>query len=152
MTKCNFEEYCDGIINELTDYYKDININKCYQYIFGNILIDTKILRHVILNLLSNAIKYSPLNSEIKFITNKDKDNDNIILYIEDKGIGIPENDINMIFEPFHRANNVKNIEGTGLGMSIVKRSLDLCKGKISISSKVNEGTNITLTIPYEKI
>ena len=71
---------------------------------------------------------------------------------VSDTGIGIAETDLQYIFEPFHRGKNVDTISGTGLGMTIIKRSVDLFNGVISISSKINEGTSICIEIPLSKM
>lgn len=109
--------------------------------------IDEKILKHIIYNLLSNAIKYSPESDLIYFELTCQAQL--AILKVQDFGIGIPEEDLAQLFESFHRANNVGSIPGTGLGLPIVKRSLDLHGGTISVNSKINEGTIFVVTIPY---
>ena len=88
-------------------------------------------------------MKYS--NKEVKIFTEV---TDNYILVkIEDKGIGIPENEQQKLFERFFRANNVTNIQGTGLGLNIVKGFVTKLKGKIILESKVNEGTVATFKL-----
>ena len=67
---------------------------------------------------------------------------------INDTGIGIPEKDRAHLFEPFHRGENVGDIQGTGLGMSIIKRSVEMHKGTITFESKINEGTKFKVGIP----
>ena len=109
--------------------------------------IDEKTLKHIIYNLLSNAIKYSPESDRIYFELTCQAQQ--AILKVQDFGIGIPEEDLAQLFESFHRANNVGSIPGTGLGLPIVKRSLDLHGGTISVNSKINEGTIFVVTIPY---
>lgn len=108
--------------------------------------LDEKLLRHILSNLLSNAIKYSPTGSTVKF--KLVGQNGQAIFQIQDEGIGIPEEDQQHLFESFHRAKNVVNIPGTGLGLTIVKRSVDLHGGKISVKSEVGVGTTFTVTIP----
>jgi signal transduction histidine kinase len=67
---------------------------------------------------------------------------------IKDEGIGIPIEDLHNIFEPFIRAKNVEEVKGSGLGLSIVKRAVDLQNGKISVTSKLNEGTTFKVILP----
>lgn len=109
-------------------------------------LFDEKLLRRIFGNLLSNALKYSPPNSTIKF--NLTCLNNQAIFQIQDQGIGIPPEDQVHLFEPFHRANNVGNIQGTGLGLAIVKQCVDLHKGEITVISTVGQGSTFTVMLP----
>ena len=72
----------------------------------------------------------------------------NAIFIVRDHGIGIPEADFPKLYEAFHRAGNVGEIPGTGLGMLIVKRCIDLQQGRIDLESKLGVGTSVTVTIP----
>jgi PAS domain S-box-containing protein len=111
---------------------------------------DEKLLRHVLSNLLSNAIKYSPPGSTVRFkLTIRDGE---AMFQIQDQGIGIPKEDQERLFEPFHRAQNVGQISGTGLGLAIVKKTVDLQGGKITVNSEVGIGTIFTVTIPYNRM
>jgi signal transduction histidine kinase len=98
------------------------------------------------MNLLSNAIKYTIHGGSIEF--NITMIGEKIDFEIVDNGIGIPEKDQTYLFEPFHRGENVGEIQGTGLGMSIVKRSVEMHKGTISFESKLNKGTKFKIGIP----
>lgn len=109
---------------------------------------DAKLLRYIINNLLSNAIKYSPQGSTVRFDLVWDKSQ--VILCIQDEGIGIPTEARQRLFEPFHRATNVGNISGTGLGLAIVKKAVDLQGGKITVESEVGVGTKFTVTLPSD--
>ena len=73
-----------------------------------------------------------------------------MILSIRDHGIGIPEADIEHLFEAFHRASNVDSVEGTGLGLAIVQRVVDLHQGTIHIESKVGVGSTFIVTLPCQ--
>ncbi len=108
--------------------------------------VDEKLLRYILVNLLSNAIKYSINGGDIDLEVTDQKDN--IIFEINDNGIGIPEKDQPYLFEPFHRGENVGEIQGTGLGMSIIKRSVEMHNGSIIFQSRINEGTKFKVTIP----
>ena len=107
---------------------------------------DKKLLRNVIINLCSNAIKFS--NEGTKIIIKSNIDNNNALVAVADKGIGIGEEDQKHLFSTFFRGVNAMNIEGTGLGLHIVKRYADLLGGRIELKSKLNEGTTVTITIP----
>jgi len=99
-------------------------------------------------NLLSNAIKYSPQESVIKFKLFGIEDR--FYFQVQDEGIGIPLEDRDLLFEPFRRAKNVGKIPGTGMGLAIAKRVVDLHGGEITIDSAVNDGTTITAILPSQ--
>ncbi len=111
-----------------------------------SLMLDEKLMRQAIMNLLSNAIKYSPAGSNIYF--NAFCGNKQLVLYIRDEGIGIPEEDQPRLFEVFHRAKNVGAIPGTGLGLAIVKQAVEAHNGTISYTSEVGKGTTFTLNLP----
>lgn len=108
--------------------------------------IDERLLRYIISNLLSNAIKYSPKDSTIQF--NLTYEQNNAILQIQDEGIGIPLEDQAHLFESFHRGSNVGTISGTGLGLTIVQRCVELHRGQMAVESEVGVGTRFTVTLP----
>jgi signal transduction histidine kinase len=107
---------------------------------------DPFFLKAILINLISNAIKYSPEGADIN-VNWKVKDNQ-ICIDVIDQGIGIPEEEQKLMFTRFFRAANATNIEGTGLGLFIVTKYLDLMRGEINFNSKVNTGSTFTLKIP----
>lgn len=116
----------------------------------NQIICDQHLIKNICLNLLSNAIKYSPENSNIAFSIKESKDSV-IQIRVKDEGIGIPKNEQDKLFQRFYRAENATNIQGTGLGLNIVKRYLDLLKGDISFSSKEGLSTEFIVNFPYRK-
>ena len=109
---------------------------------------DKKILRNVIANLLSNAIKYSSEMQEIFFhVVNK---NGLVKLEVQDEGIGIPQAEQKNIFSKFYRAANAANFQGTGLGLNIVKKYVELLNGEIGFTSLFNEGSVFTVVFPQK--
>ncbi len=108
--------------------------------------VDRKLMRQIINNLVSNAIKYSAGGATI--MVNLDYTAENVVFSVRDEGIGIPEADLKHLFEPFHRAANVGNISGTGLGLVITKESVDLHGGAITVESQVGVGTTFSVSIP----
>jgi two-component system sensor kinase FixL len=111
-----------------------------------DILGDTKLLRQAFTNLLSNAVKYSHEGTTVYFdICCKQGE---VVIEVRDSGIGIPEKDQSKLFEPFHRAANVDAREGTGLGLAVTKRAIELHGGKISFKSRENVGTTFTVRLP----
>lgn len=107
---------------------------------------DPKIIKNIFLNLLSNAIKYSKEGSEIFWSV--DAQNGKLYFEVRDQGIGIPEEDQKYLFDRFFRASNATNIEGTGLGLNIVKKYLELLGGHITFKSVYGTGTTFNVEIP----
>lgn len=107
---------------------------------------DGKILKNILLNLLSNGLKYSGEKGVVE-IELEDRVDD-LVLKVSDNGIGIPDKDQENMFERFHRAENVSNIQGTGLGLNIVKKYVELLEGNISFESKLGVGTTFKIELP----
>ena len=108
-------------------------------------------IERVVLNILSNSIKYTKENGNIKiyvgFVYN------DAYIKIIDNGIGIPEDDLNRIFERFYRVDKARSRElgGTGLGLSIAKEILNQNGGSIDIKSEVGKGTEVVIRVPTKK-
>lgn len=107
---------------------------------------DESLLRHSLGNLLSNAIKYSPEGGEVVFAVSRQPAA--IHFDVIDQGIGVPQEDLPRLFDPFHRASNVEGIPGTGLGLAIVKRAVVRHGGTIEVDSAVGRGTRFRVLIP----
>jgi signal transduction histidine kinase len=112
--------------------------------------LDEKLLHSILSNLLSNAIKYSPTGKPIYFRLSCEPEA--VIFQIQDEGIGIPQESLSALYEPFYRADNVGTIVGTGLGLAVVKKCLEVHQGEISVESKVGVGTTFTVRIPQGEI
>ena len=139
-------EFISGIIDEMNVLLKQ---NQNIQYTHKgspNIYLDSNLLKHVLVNLLSNAIKFSPENAVVRIETNIDDAYTQILVI--DQGIGIPKNDQVHLFERFFRASNVTNIQGTGLGLHIVGRYIELLNGEIKYSSELERGSTFTIILP----
>ena len=106
---------------------------------------DRKVVDIIVRNVIYNAIKYSPANSAIDVNVEVD---DMVRINIRDEGIGIPEEAKKHIFNQFFRAKNVLHIQGTGIGLNIVRRHLRRMNGSIEIKSKENEGTEVSIRMP----
>jgi signal transduction histidine kinase len=100
-------------------------------------------LKNIIINLLSNAIKYSPEHSIIEL--NTELTEEEFVVKIEDHGIGILEEEKSHLFSRFFRGKNASNIQGTGLGLNIVQRYVDMMHGEISFDSIEDQGTSFTI-------
>ncbi|MGB7892001.1 MAG: ATP-binding protein, partial [Microcoleus sp.] len=138
-------------------------------------MLDQQLLHGIISNLIVNAIKYSPnggqvtLELECRPASEGDKEpifclspqclfpnsqftninSPSLILRIRDEGIGIPETEVGKIFEMFYRCKNTGKIKGNGLGLTIVKKAVELQGGAIACESKMGVGTTFTVTLPY---
>jgi signal transduction histidine kinase len=113
------------------------------------LLVDKQVLKNILINLLSNAIKYSGPGQDIEFATIcTEKD---YIFSITDNGIGIPDVDKPHLFSQFYRAHNVTNIQGTGLGLIIVKKYVELAQGTIEFTSQEHKGSTFTVKIPMNQ-
>jgi signal transduction histidine kinase len=143
----DLDAYCKDIIEEF-ESTPDIRHPIIYSCNPQPLIIqvDLKLLRHILNNLLSNALKYSPEGKRVIFEVTVEEESFKI--RVEDEGIGIPEEDLKHLFEPFHRAGNVGTISGTGLGLAITKQSVETHGGTIAVESEVGVGTTFIVTIP----
>lgn len=107
---------------------------------------DEKILELILSNILNNAIKYSKQNTKIKLSVKQMKNE--TVFSIEDSGLGIPEQDIDKIFTRYFRAENVLHIQGTGIGLNLVKSHVENMGGSIFIKSEENKGTIVIVKLP----
>jgi len=115
-----------------------------FQHNGSNIVtLDTTLLKHIIMNLISNAIKFSPENAIIEI--NSQVENDFIKLSVRDKGIGISKEDQTHLFERFYRAGNAAHIKGTGLGLYIVSKYVEIMNGRIICNSELEKGTEFII-------
>lgn len=155
ISKLNIEELniIEFIESISSDYIEIADIqNKTFDYKFENktnkITTDKNKLRQLIVIFIDNAFKYTNEGDNIKIILNE-KDN-NFIISIKDTGIGISENEIGLIFDRFFRSENVrdKDIDGSGIGLSIASMVVKTLKGNIKVESKLNEGTKFDIYIP----
>lgn len=112
----------------------------------GQFRTDSRILRNILFNLISNASKYSEPGKRIEI--HAYRKSELLVIAIKDEGIGIPEEDRKHLFERFFRAGNVSTIQGTGLGLNIVKRYVELLNGSISFESEHTKGSTFLVSIP----
>lgn len=117
----------------------------------ASVISDKKLLRNILINLLGNAIKYSYENKHI-WLTASCNEN-HVKITVKDEGIGISKDDQEHLFTTtFFRGTNAANIQGTGLGLHIVKRYADLINADIELSSDINKGTTVTVTLPANNL
>lgn len=146
-TPINLEHFCTQIVNELQWL-----VAERHRILFTNsgacveATLDEHLMRRILINLLTNAVKYSPNGGTVDLDLNCA--DGNVIIVVRDQGIGIPEEELNRIFETFHRGKNVGAIPGTGLGLTIVKQAVEQQHGSIEVQSQPGEGTTFTLRLP----
>ncbi|MBI3584737.1 MAG: PAS domain S-box protein [Nitrospinae bacterium] len=136
----HLRKFCENLVESIQFQIKSghiitFNGSNCP---YGAVM-DEKLLRQMLINLLNNAVKYSPDMHGV--LLDVYGEGDEVLFIVSDKGIGIPEESIGHLFEPFHRAGNTGTIQGTGLGLAIVKNAVDAHKGKIEVKSLVGSGT-----------
>lgn len=110
---------------------------------------DRQLLRNIVSNLVSNALKYTSSDDGIQIETSTD--GCDLIIRVTDHGMGIPQEERKHIFKRFYRAQNASHIQGTGLGLNIVKKYVRLLGGTVSFESKVNEGSTFTVMVPAKE-
>jgi PAS domain S-box-containing protein len=137
-------------LEDITDELKPL-LKKGQQITFvytGNntFITDKRLLKNILLNLLSNAIKFSPEETAIELIAFNETSQ--LKITVADKGIGISKEDQEYLFSSFFRGKNAINIQGTGLGLHIVKRYADLIDAEVQVESEINCGTTFSLTVP----
>lgn len=112
----------------------------------SRVYLDEKLLYYILSNLLLNSIKYSPNGGIVYLILTCEPEA--TVFQVKDEGIGVPLEDRQKIYEPFYRGQNVENIVGSGLGLAVVKKCLELHQGEITVESQVGVGTTFTVRIP----
>ncbi|CAN1212523.1 histidine kinase [Tumidithrix helvetica PCC 7403] len=145
---CRFDliEFCHHLISEIQQDSTSnrIELISRAKHLFVNV--DKHLLRSILVNILSNSLRYSEEHLSIQFKLQRKKQL--LVFQVRDRGIGIPSEDLPYLFEPFYRACNVSNIPGSGLGLHIVKRFVDLLQGKIEVTSKLGMGTTFKFSLP----
>jgi signal transduction histidine kinase len=139
-------EAIQEILDEMKGQLKHGQEFKVDSLIEAEVYSDKKLLRNILINLLSNAIKFSDEGKTIEI--SAVAEGEQAMISVTDEGIGISEDDQQHLFTSFYRAANALNIQGTGLGLHIVKRYVDLIGGEVNLKSELNKGTTITFTIP----
>lgn len=148
-TKFEFEKLIEEIIDALRGYAEIKGVKVVFEE-FDKIEAVGKwqSFRAIIMNLTENAIRYSKKGGQVTIVMKLK--NDNLIVTIQDEGIGIPKEDSNMIFKKFFRGDLARNFqtEGTGLGLYLVKKSVDDLDGEITFKSELGKGSVFKVVIP----
>ncbi len=148
VTDVEMEEMLEDMIEELTVGVLKERVLEIRGLQPGfKVQTDSSLLELILKNLIGNAVKYS--HPDTKLTLDISSTDDALILSVTDKGIGIPENELDQIFESFTRASNTEGVAGNGLGLSIVKKSVEKLKGHISVDTELNKGTTVTIELPH---
>jgi PAS domain S-box-containing protein len=147
--KISVNDFLREVAEEITPTLKTnqrLSINVSEEDLF--IRTDTRILRNILFNLISNASKYSDAGKTIHI--QKTQSEGELIFTVQDDGIGIPVEDQKHMFDRFFRASNAGNVQGTGLGLNIVRRYVELLGGQITFSSIPEKGSSFVIKIPVQ--
>ncbi len=140
------QRYINEVVSEMELFCK-AGQKITYHHSGGEmVLLDKKLIKHILYNLLSNAVKFSAENKEITISTERTETEFKIS--VQDQGIGISQKDQKHLFQRFFRAKNASNIQGTGLGLNIIENYIELMNGTINFTSIENEGTTFNLSFP----
>ena len=145
-TEIDVVKFCQDLLTELQPTAQGHQLTFICGHSKLEAMIDEQLLRSILVNILHNAIRYSPNAGQIELKLNHEQQQ--LTCHIVDHGLGIPEVDQSLLFEPFHRGKNVSNIPGTGLGMSIVKQFVDLLNGTVFFESTLGVGTTFIVHLP----
>ncbi|TPE46281.1 ATP-binding protein [Pontibacter mangrovi] len=146
-TTFSLEPFCREVVDEMQGYLKKgQKIAYTHHGEQDSFTIDKQLFKNILLNLLSNGSKYSGEGKSILFSTAIQAET--LTISVQDQGIGIPKADQAHLFTPFFRAQNVTNIQGTGLGLNIVKRYVEIMGGTMDYDSELDKGTTFTVTFP----
>lgn len=148
--KTNLKQFLSKIVNIMSKSVPDVQVICTIDTEHDSAIMDQKLMEHILTNLMGNAIKYSP--DETKIYVDVTMQDNEVVFAVSDDGIGIPEEDQKNIFDTFYRADNVGQISGTGLGLVIVSEFVKMHRGKVSLQSKVGEGTTFTVRIPFDDV
>ena len=142
----DLDDYLHNLVERMDPIYQDRNIRINSSYLEQGIFhLDTHMLDHILFNLVGNAFKYSATGSPVDVLVREMEEQ--LVITIRDHGIGIPEEDRETLFEPFHRARNVETRQGTGLGLHIARRAARLLGGDISFKSRETIGSTFETVI-----
>ncbi|QEC55294.1 PAS domain-containing sensor histidine kinase [Flavisolibacter ginsenosidimutans] len=147
-TVFNLEQLCADVLDEVSLLKKEKQTVHVSFTGERNVESDKKLLKNIVINLLSNALKFTEKGAIWLELAATEKET---ILTVKDEGIGISAADQRHLFETFFRAKNAQNIQGTGLGLHIVQRYVNLLGGKLKLESELGKGTTVTVFLPLNK-
>ena len=151
LSRIDFHMMCEAAVEQartIADEQQTITLD--YQAKNRYIEVDTKLMDYILDNLLGNAIKYAPAGN-IRLTIKQNDPASYLKIIVQDDGIGIPEEDQEKLFEPFERASNTTEIQGSGMGLAIVYESVILHNGEITLQSAPGKGTTFTINLPIQQ-
>ncbi len=143
----DLEKFCRHLLEEM-QLQSPQELRLCVEESGERAVMDKMLLHSILSNLLANGIKYSPQGGEVELTLRCDRTQ--AIFQVRDRGIGIPPSDLPHLFEAFRRGSNIETIPGTGLGLTVVKKCVDLHRGSITVASELERGTTFTVTLPLQ--
>jgi len=153
LTKKEITSFITNILINFTDFALNKNIDLSYRSTFKKLVakIDEDKIEKVIINIVINALKYTSNNGKIEIYTHYDNNNKELLIEISDTGRGIAPEDIKHIFERFFTSINVALTgQGSGIGLNLTHKLIELMNGKIVVDSKIGKGTKFKITVPVE--
>ena len=147
---CNLNEICKEVIETSFNNQKDNRkVEVFFEVMNVAIFADSNLIKYTLFNVLSNAFKYSEGCGNVKL--NLSIVNDSVQIDVIDNGIGIPKEDQSKLFNTFYRASNSNGIQGTGLGLYIIRMFTKKNSGRVYLESELGKGTKVTLRFPLYK-
>ena len=146
ITQFNLKEFIDDVVEEMKPILKsgqDLKVDYSGVGIFSS---DKRLVRNILINLISNAAKFSSENKPIRVRIGYQPNE--LEMVVADEGLGISKEDQHHLFTSFFRGTNVLNIQGTGLGLHIVQRYVELLQGKVQLESELGVGTTVSIRLP----
>ena len=154
LSDCNIVEVVETIVTSVVEYAELKNIKIIFDTDVEEVILtcDLDSIERIILNLLSNAIKFTPKDGNV--FVNITTINDSVQIRAKDSGIGIPEDEKNMIFERFKQVDNLltRSNEGSGIGLNLVKSLVEMHDGTIRVNSEYKKGSEFIVEIPIKKM
>ncbi len=144
-TPTDLARFVGGIVEEFRMIDQDQHTLTYKPHLEHAVNIDSRLIRQIMANLISNALKYSPIKGEV--VISLDEHEGYLRMIVSDFGMGIPQESLAHLFEWFYRAENAKNVKGTGVGLSIVRECVERHMGRIMVDSTEGKGTTFTVLV-----
>ncbi|MDX2212356.1 MAG: response regulator, partial [Oculatellaceae cyanobacterium bins.114] len=134
-------------------HQKNLQLHSCIPADLGHVTVDERRMRQALINLLSNAVKFTPEGGEIRLEVRPDPSHQRLYFSVVDTGIGIAAEHIPKLFKPFVQVDSslTRRYTGTGLGLALVRRIVELHRGGVTLESEVGQGSRFTITLPWKK-
>ena len=153
--KINIQTLVNKMIRKFSSLAQELDINLLIDVdpVDNEVFVDADRIEQVLTNLIDNAIRHTPKSGKI-ILRAKMKENNKLLLEVEDSGVGIPEADLPFVFERFYKADKARTRgqSGTGLGLSIVNNIVQAHEGSISVTSKTGQGTTFSIILPVNSL